>query len=119
MAIAAAHHRQAGQRSVVLLPFVQLLPAAKQHWLATQPSGLLPRFETTSSWAASLAPVALSAHDYRQNMAQDSLQARVLLAAQDPHQVEVLYRPLLDICAELAPLAAACPPPEHAGRGSE
>lgn len=119
--IASAHHARAGQRSVVLLPFVQLLPMAKQQWLATQTSGLLPRFETSSSWAASLPPVALSAHDYRQNMAQDSLQARALLAAQGQSQhqdqIEALYRPLLDICAELAPLAAACPPAERSAWG--
>lgn len=117
--IAAAHSRDTGTRTLVLLPFVQLLPAAKQHWLAQQAGGLMPRFETSSTWAASLPPVALGAQDFRQNMAHDSLQARALLA-QSPStkgRIEALYTPLLELCAELAPLAASCPPAERMAWG--
>ncbi len=117
--IAALHADNPEQRTLVLLPFVQLLPTAKAHWLALQPSGLMPRFETSSSWAASLAPMAQEVHEYRGNIAHDSLQARSLLA-QVPNlqtQSEALYAPLLAICAELAPLAASIPAPERAAWG--
>ena len=110
--IARLHPSASSSRTLVLLPFVQLLPTAKTQWLAQRSSGLMPRFETSSSWMASLPPMALAAHDYRQNIAQDSLQARDLLL-QNQHlrsRSELLYQPLLDICAELAPLAASCPP---------
>ncbi|MBN8558229.1 MAG: hypothetical protein J0L74_11240, partial [Burkholderiales bacterium] len=38
-------------RSVVLLPFAQLLPLAARLWAQAHPDGFAPRFETTRSWA--------------------------------------------------------------------
>lgn len=109
--IAQLHPRNSSIRTVVLLPFVQLLPAAKQAWLAQHHTGLMPRFETTSTWAASLPPVAIDEASYSQNRAQDSLRARALLADLPSlkSQGENLCAPLLDLCAELAPLAASLP----------
>lgn len=109
--LAQLHPSTSNQRTLVLLPFVQLLPAAKQAWLAQQACGLMPRFETSSSWAASLPPVAIDSSSYSQNRAQDSLGARTLLADLPSlkNQSESLCAPFLDLCAELAPLAASLP----------
>ena len=109
--IAQLHKQNSSIRTLVLLPFVQLLPTAKQAWLVQHQSGLMPRFETTSTWAASLPPVAIDTSSHSQNRAQDSLSARALLADLPSleNQAESLCAPLLDLCAELAPLAASLP----------
>ena len=39
-------------RSVVLLPFAQLMPLAERLWAAQFPDAFAPRFETTRNWAA-------------------------------------------------------------------
>ena len=38
-------------RTVVLLPYAQLMPVARQFWAALAPTGFAPRFETTMNWA--------------------------------------------------------------------
>ena len=38
-------------RTVVLLPYAQLMPLARQFWAAQAPSGFAPRFETSMNWA--------------------------------------------------------------------
>jgi ATP-dependent helicase/nuclease subunit B len=110
-AIAQLHSAANHARTLVLLPFVQLLPSAKQAWLAQRSSGLMPRFETSSTWGASLPPVDTDGSSYTQNRAQDSLGARSLLGnlASLKSEAESLCAPLLDLCAELAPLAASLP----------
>ena len=109
--IGSLHPRSGSTRSVVLLPFVQLLPAAKQAWLAQYPSGLMPRFETSSSWAEGLPPQAGEYGAYSQNRAQDALSARALLATLPSLQdrADSLCPDFLDLCVELAPLAASQP----------
>lgn len=38
-------------RTVVLLPYAQLMPQARQFWARLAPSGFAPRFETTMNWS--------------------------------------------------------------------
>ena len=38
-------------RTVVLVPYAQLMPVARRHWAAAVPDGFAPRFETTMNWA--------------------------------------------------------------------
>jgi ATP-dependent helicase/nuclease subunit B len=38
-------------RTVVLLPYAQLMPIARRFWAELVPSGFAPRFETTMNWA--------------------------------------------------------------------
>ena len=47
-------------RTVVLLPYVQLLPLVRRLWAEEVPNGFAPRFETTMNWAgkAAFAPGA-------------------------------------------------------------
>lgn len=100
-------HQGPEHRSLVLLPFKQLLHPARQAWLAAHPTGLMPNFQTTGTWLASLPPLDVSHHSYQQQAATDSLQARQLLAQLPSLQARVdgLYGPLLATCQELAPLA--------------
>ncbi|MDE2606011.1 MAG: PD-(D/E)XK nuclease family protein, partial [Burkholderiales bacterium] len=38
-------------RTVLLLPYAQLMPLARQAWSDEAPDGFAPRFETTMNWA--------------------------------------------------------------------
>ena len=42
-------------RTVVLLPYAQLMPVARQFWAALAPTGFAPRFETSMNWARGIA----------------------------------------------------------------
>ena len=78
-----AHHLQQCAadpvRSVVLLPFAQLLPLARQQWALTFPDSLLPRFETSTSWARRLRPFVPGATDLAFDAAMDLLTAQTFL----------------------------------------
>ena len=39
-------------RTVVLVPYAQLMPLARKLWAGHAPDGFAPRFETTMNWAA-------------------------------------------------------------------
>lgn len=111
MAVRGAH----AARTVVLLPFGQLLAPARRAWAAHAPDGFTPRFETTLSWAArfGFAPGPL---DLCFERALDLLTARSLLErAGLSAQAGVLAPRLLELAWQLAPLAAAVVP---AGRSA-
>ncbi|NBX22076.1 MAG: hypothetical protein EBR58_12210, partial [Betaproteobacteria bacterium] len=67
-------------RTLVLLPYAQLLPLARRVWADLHPQGFSPRFETTSNWLASLSALSLQATDISHDMALDTLTAQHLLA---------------------------------------
>ena len=46
-----AQHAALPARTVVLVPYAQLMPVARRHWAAAVPDGFAPRFETTMNWA--------------------------------------------------------------------
>ncbi|MDO5652500.1 MAG: PD-(D/E)XK nuclease family protein [Brachymonas sp.] len=103
-------------RSIVLLPFAQLLPVARQQWAASGRMGVMPRFETTQSWAQRLHPFAAGPQDITFDAALDLLTAQRLLvqtrsAANPPIGLESR---LQEAAWQLAPLAAAQAPEQRA-----
>ncbi|MDO5085989.1 MAG: PD-(D/E)XK nuclease family protein [Comamonadaceae bacterium] len=98
-------------RSVVLLPFAQLLPLAQSQWAACFPDSFAPHFETTRSWARRLSPFAPGPSDIAFDTARDTLTAHALLEGAGLAALhERLAAPLLETVLALAPLAAAAPP---------
>src|SRR5665647_2079966 len=65
-------------RTVVLLPYIQLLSLARAVWAEQVPNGFAPRFETTMNWsrAGGFAP---GHDDLSFDMGRDLLTARALL----------------------------------------
>ena len=98
-------------RTLVLLPYAQLLGQARQLWAQQRPDGFSPRFETTRSWCETLATFSPSSHDLRFDAGLDGLTARALLRqAGLAAQAEPLAPVLLETASTLAPWAAAQPP---------
>src|SRR5215203_3536474 len=46
-----ARRRAHPARTVVLLPYAQLMTVARRFWAELVPTGFAPRFETTMNWA--------------------------------------------------------------------
>src|SRR5215216_4761832 len=65
-------------RTVVLVPYAQLMPVAKRLWSAAVRDGFAPRFETTMNWAANTAFLAGS-DDLSFDIGRDLLTARAWL----------------------------------------
>jgi ATP-dependent helicase/nuclease subunit B len=103
------------QRTVVLVPFAQLMSAGRRAWSQSHSSGFAPRFESTRNWAHSLHPFAPMANDLSGDMARDSLVAaslidRVAKGRADSALRSVMATRLVEAARQLAPLAAAQPP---------
>lgn len=110
-------------RTVVLLPYAQLMPLARQVWLdlaaeRAQTSGFLPRFETTVNWGRSLGGCAGLGDELRMDAARDlpTAQALVRRAGLGQHQA-VLGPKLMEAAWALARLAAAVPPAQRPAWG--
>ena len=98
-------------RTLVLLPYAQLLGQARQLWAQQRPDGFSPRFETTRSWCEALATFSPGGHDVRFDAGLDGLTARALLRqAGLAAQAEPLASVLLETATTLAPWSAAQPP---------
>lgn len=101
-------------RTLVLLPFAQLLGQTRQLWAQQVPHGFAPRFETTGTWCDGLGIFCPSAHDLRFVPGLDGLSARALLRqAGMAAQAEQLAPALLDTATLLAGLAAAQAPAQR------
>ena len=101
-------------RTVVLLPYAQLMPVARQFWAALQPSGFAPRFETTMNWARQLAwePGEL---DLSFEIGRDLLTARGWLEQGGLRsQADALAGLLVDAAWQAAEAARAVPPAQRA-----
>ncbi len=105
-------------RTVVLLPYAQLLRQAQVMWATRFPEGFAPRFETSMNWSASLAPFEPGPTDIVHDKAADTLTARALLqgwhARHSQAHIEVLAGLMVQAVHEVAPLAAACVPEQRA-----
>ena len=100
---AMAQRQAHPSRTVVLLPYAQLMPLAQRFWAQAQPAGFTPRFETTLNWARSLGGVPQGAHDLRFDTAMDMLQAPALLdSAGLGAQAEALSARLVEAAHQLA-----------------
>ncbi|MEB2347274.1 MAG: PD-(D/E)XK nuclease family protein [Comamonadaceae bacterium] len=111
--IAASLREQAAHpaRSVVLLPFAQLVPLAASGWAALQPDGFAPRLETTRSWAAREGVFEAGPDDLCFDHGRDLLTAAALLqGAGLAAQRATLAAPLLAQATQLAQVAASLPP---------
>ena len=97
-------------RTLVLLPYAQLLPLARRLWSDRYPQGFAPRFETTSNWLASLGVAELQATDISHDMALDSLTAQQLLVHSGMADRASLAGLLAQTAQQLAPWAAAAGP---------
>lgn len=102
-------------RTVVLVPYAQLMDAGRRAWAQTHPNGFPPRFESTRNWASSLQPFLPGPTDLSMDMARDSLVAaafidRVAAGRLDASLRSVLVARLVEASRQLAPLAAAVPP---------
>ena len=113
-----AHHLQQCAadpvRSIVLLPFAQLLPLARQQWALTFPDSMLPRFETSTSWARRLRPFVPGPIDLAFDAAIDLLTAQTLLQrAGLAAQAQWLAPRVREAALQLAAVAAAQPPAQR------
>ncbi len=102
-------------RTVVLLPFAQLMPLARALWAQAVPDGFAPRFETTLNWTRSLGGWAPQGDDITHDVAHDLLTAQALLErAGLGAQREALAGSLMQIAHQLAGLVAAVRPAQRA-----
>ena len=113
----------APSRVVVLVPYAQLMPEARNAWLRGHDgsrSHFLPRFETTLNWSRSLGGFEPGGDDVRQEAARDMLTAASLLsrAGLAAHQ-EVLSARLMDATWSLTRVAAAVPPTQRTAWGAD
>lgn len=101
-------------RSVVLLPYAQLLPLAARLWAQQFPDGFAPRFETTHTWAAQKGLFEPGASDLSFDRGRDLLTAASLLeGAGLGAQRALLAGPLVDQAMQLGQLAASVPPAQR------
>ena len=101
-------------RTVVLLPYIHLLADARAEWARLQPSGFVPRFETTMTWVAwdVFEPAADS---LSMDMAHDLLLARSWLErAGLGARADLLSARLVEAARQLAAVVAAIAPADRA-----
>ena len=82
-------------RTVVLLPYAQLMPQAARLWARLHPDGFAPRFETTQNWCRSLGGPAPASTDLGHDPAFDVLTARALLEQSGLREQAEVAAPLL------------------------
>jgi ATP-dependent helicase/nuclease subunit B len=109
-------------RTVVLLPFAQMMPLAVQAWAEGEPaSAFTPRFETTMNWAAGLGGLPPQDRDVSFDMARDMLSAAALLDESGGRlraMAPLLAPRVVEAAHELAVQAAAVPPARRAAWGA-
>ncbi|HXD40690.1 MAG TPA: PD-(D/E)XK nuclease family protein [Ramlibacter sp.] len=97
-------------RTVVLLPFAQLMPIARRLWAEQVPSGFAPRFETTMNWSAA-GGFAPAGDDVSFDMGRDLLTARDLLErAGLASRADLVAGRVVEAASQLAQVAASVAP---------
>jgi len=103
-------------RTVVLLPYAQLIGIARGAWIRNAPANdahayFMPRFETTMNWSRSLAAFVAGADDLRNDAARDLFTASSMLerAGMGKHR-NALAAPLMEAAWSVAALAGAVSP---------
>lgn len=105
-------------RTVVLLPYAQLMPQAARLWARLHPDGFAPRFETTQNWCRSLGGYAPAPTDLSFDAALDVLTARALLEESGlGARAEAATPLLLEAAQQLGALAAAVAPAQRSAWG--
>jgi ATP-dependent helicase/nuclease subunit B len=101
-------------RTVVLLPYAQLMPLARRFWTLAQPSGFAPRFETTMNWARR-QPWEPGELDLSFDIGRDLLTARDWLEQGGLRgQADVLAGSLVEAAWQAAAAARAVPAAQRA-----
>lgn len=101
-------------RTVVLLPYAQLMPVARQFWARLAPTGFAPRFETTMNWARR-RPWQAGDLDLSFEIGRDLLAARGWLEQGGLRaQADALAGSLVDAAWQAAEAARAVPPTRRA-----
>ena len=103
-------HGAHAARTVVLVPYLQLLPLVRDAWAAQAGNGFAPRFETTKTWVAS-RPFEQPADGISMRMGRDLLTARTWIerAGLKAH-ADLLSARLVEAAWQLAGAAAAVVP---------
>ena len=97
-------------RTVVLVPYAQLMPLARRLWAREVPNGFAPRFESTMNWAGAMG-FAPGAYDISFDMGRDLLTARVWLErAGLGERADLLGGRLVEAAWQLAGVAAGVLP---------
>ena len=111
-------------RTVVLVPYAQLIPVARNAWARARQTRepracFMPRFETTMNWTNSQGGFEPSGDDLRMDAAHDVLTAASLLqrAGLDTSHQALAGR-LMESAWGLARLAAAVPPDQRSAWGA-
>jgi ATP-dependent helicase/nuclease subunit B len=95
-------------RTVVLVPYAQLMGVAHAMWSRCGQAGFAPRFETTRNWARSLEGFLPTGYDIAFDMARDLVTAQALLSqAGFAAERFALAGRVVELAYQLAPLAAA------------
>ncbi len=95
-------------RTVVLVPYAQLMKVARSAWTRSAAAGFTPRFDTSRSWASAAGGFVPTGHDIAFDMARDLCTAQSLLArAGAGAESLALAGRLVELALQLAPLAAA------------
>ncbi len=110
-------------RSVVLVPYAQLMHEASGAWLRTTgavSTDFLPSFESTQNWATRLGGFEPTGDDLRLDAARDALTASSLLkrAGLGARQAVMSAR-LMEAAWSLAKVAAAVPPDQRSQWGEQ
>ncbi len=107
-------------RTVVLVPYAQLMPWAQRFWALHHADGFAPRFETTRNWARQLAAFVPQGDDLAGDVARDTLTARALLdRAGLTAQRDMLAAPLQEAATQLAGVVAAVAPSARGAWGAQ
>ena len=97
-------------RTVVLLPYAQLMPLAARLWADQFPDSFAPRFETTRNWAERVGTFQPGPNDLSFDHGRDLLTAASLLeGAGLGAQRQLLAGPLVEVATQLGQMAASVP----------
>jgi len=107
-------------RTVVLVPYAQLMAVVRAMWARCGSPGFVPRFETTHNWARSAGGFVPAGYDIAHDMARDLVTAQALLS-QAGFSAErfALAGRVVELAYQLAPLAAAVSPEERGGEWAQ
>jgi ATP-dependent helicase/nuclease subunit B len=107
-------------RTVVLVPYAQLMGVAHAMWSRCGHAGFAPRFETTRNWARSLEGFLPTGYDIAFDMARDLVTAQALLSqAGFAAERFALAGRVVELAYQLAPLAAAASPEARGGEWAQ
>ncbi|OAD41880.1 hypothetical protein LPB72_11330 [Hydrogenophaga crassostreae] len=117
-------HGVSPSRAVVLVPYAQLMEAARRAWAKAHPTGFAPRFESSKNWASNLSPFSPGAMDWSGDLARDSLVAsalvdRVAKGRADPVLRTAMVSRLVEATRSLVSVAASVAPEDRASWGQD